>query len=191
MSSEIKANIQYLEKLTGDNLPASIHSLSEDVLQDVVDYTREVVDIKTRGVDKAFEMTSVTIKFIPNFILFPLIKSYIEPPIAARIVKVLTTKQALDIASGLSEEYIAETAIFMDDKQAGEILASLRERLAIRVVRLAFDKKPIKLLDIFPHIKQDKISRLFSQISRQEFADLQVSSPDRQQALQQILTHLS
>ena len=178
--------LEYLEKLTSDNVPESIQNLPPEVLNDVREYVEKVVYIKTKGVDKAFELSTVTIKFIPNFILLPLINSYIEPPIAARIAKFLTVRQVLDIVNGLDLNYVSETLLYMEEAPAAKIVLEMRPKKVAEIMQKVFNKQPLKILDIAPFIPDHKCPDIFDSINMQKFLDMTINSDRRKESLKRL-----
>ncbi|MEM7182270.1 MAG: hypothetical protein AAF518_15250 [Spirochaetota bacterium] len=182
-----RTDLQYLEKLLGENLPESIYNLPEETLADVVKLVKRALEIANQGVDKAFEMTSVTIKFIPNFIIFSLIHSYIEPAIAARLTKVLTHRQVLDIASGLKKDYIGETLVYMEEQLASELLQKMKVTKAKEAVEVAYQFKPLKVLDILARLGDDLLLALCKDLDKQSLASLTTKSKERLDSKERLL----
>lgn len=190
METEKDTSIAYLESLLGDNLPETLTGLSEDTLGEIRKLVDQIIYLQTAGVDKAFEMTGVTIKFIPGFLLYSLIKSYIEPSVAARITRVLEIKEVLRIASGLSLDYLGETLIYMQDELAAKTLLAMEDRKAADILYYVFEKKPLKILDICVFLPDNKLSRLLGKINLNIYNALSIHSSSREHSLKRLLNIL-
>ena len=184
-------NLQFIEKLLGEDLPESLHNLPEETRADIANIVKKSLEIANQGVDKAFEMTSVTIKFIPNFIILSLINSYIEPAIAARLVKVLTHRQVLDIASGLKKEYIGETLVYLEENIAADLLQKMKLLKAKEAIGIAFQKKPLKVLDIMSCLSDDLANAFCKGIAKEQLASLETQSKERQAIKERLLRLLA
>lgn len=180
-------DLEYLEKLISDSLPDTLVNLPPEAIQEIKNYVEKVVHIKTKGVDKAFELTSVTIKFIPNFVLIPLIKSYIEPPIAARIAKVLTVKQILDIISQLSNEYVAESLLYMEEEAAFQVLKEMRSNRLFEIMRLVFQKQPIKVLDLGYYFPDSFLRNIIHCFNPDKYKGIHIHTEKRKATLERFI----
>ncbi|WP_156497564.1 hypothetical protein, partial [Oleiphilus sp. HI0043] len=105
--------LEQLERQSESDLPEIISGMSDEQFEAVFDLVESVLERERKGFDRFFESISQTLRYIPNFLVLAITNKYIDPPIAARITSKLPIKSAVQIAKGLSVEYVCETAVFM------------------------------------------------------------------------------
>ena len=107
-------DLKHLIEWTEEPIPPFFKKLLPEHLHALRDYTQNVVDYETDGLDELYYTISKLITYIPNFILLPLITNYIKPPIAAGVCAELSLKEASNLASGLSADYLGEVALHLE-----------------------------------------------------------------------------
>ncbi|MBF0102767.1 MAG: hypothetical protein HQK77_17840 [Desulfobacterales bacterium] len=176
--------IEYLSELITDTpLPASIEALSEHEILDICKFVQQVIDQKTAGLDRLFEMMSKTMKYIPNFVIHSMSIKYIAPAIAARITEKLTIKQALGVADGLPLDYSAEVARYSNNHLSAEILSHMKPLQMKKVVYYLARHYPIKLLDIAEQLNESMISSISKYIDYSVYSSIQLQAPKRKAML--------
>lgn len=153
--SNQQESLNYLNELTENSTPSFFHKLSEEELIELTNYVVSVVEKDNAGLDSLFESMSMMMKFIPNFILHAITPKYIAPSIAARITSKLNLKQTLGVTSGLPIEYIGDTAAYLDNPLAAEILSGIKQNRIPQVFEYMVKNHPYKALDIFEHVSED------------------------------------
>ncbi|MBF0237883.1 MAG: hypothetical protein HQM12_09275 [SAR324 cluster bacterium] len=133
-------------------VPGFFKTLTPEQHQELLEYVHHVIDYETDGLDELYHTISSLIKYVPNFVLLPLITKFIKPPIAAGVCAKLSVKQASKIASDLPAEYLGEVALHMDSKLAAEILEELKPKLAEECIEYEGSHHPMKTLDIGQHV---------------------------------------
>ena len=130
LNDDLKHLIEWTEK----PIPPFFKTLSPEHLHALRAYTQNVVDYETDGLDELYYTISKLITYIPNFILLPLITNYIKPPIAAGVCAELSLKEASNLASGLSADYLGEVAFHLESEWAAEIFNKLKPALAEKCI---------------------------------------------------------
>lgn len=143
--------IEYLEHHLDDALPAEVFEMDVTALHALEQVVDGVLEKERAGFDRFFESMSQTLKYIPNFLVLAITNKYIDPPIAARITSKLPLKNAVAIAKGLSHGYISQTACYMDDRYAAELLAKLPKKQVRQVLEQMLCDHPLKMLDILAY----------------------------------------
>lgn len=140
--------VEYLEHHLDGALPEHVFKMEDKALQTLEVVVVSVLEKERAGFDRFFESMSQTLKYIPNFLVLAITNKYIDPPIAARITSKLPLKNAVAIAKGLSPEYISDTACYMDDRYAADLLAKLPKKQVKQVLEKVLRDHPLKMLDI-------------------------------------------
>jgi len=147
-----KRLIDHLESLANGGLPSSFYQYSENELRELADYADKVVEFQNAGLDKLFESMSLTMKYIPDFVLISLSNRFLEPPLAARITRKLKLKQITAMGNQLSPDYLAEVSFFQEVKLSARIFAALRKNHASNVLIIFSKRYPLKTLDLYPYL---------------------------------------
>lgn len=145
-------NLKHLIEWTEEPIPPFFRDLSAEQLYELHGYTQNVVDYETDGLEELYYTISTIMKYIPNFVLLPLITNYIKPPIAAGVCAELSLKEASNLASGLPVEYLGEVALHMDSEWAAEIFSKLKSSLAEKCIEYEVSHHPMKSLDIGQYV---------------------------------------
>ena len=145
-------DLKHLMEWTEEPIPPFFKELSPDQLHALRGYTQNVVDYETDGLDELYYTISSLIKYIPNFVLLPLITNYIKPPIAAGVCAKLSVKEASNLAAGLPVEYLGEVALHLESEWAAEIFARLKPSLAEKCIVYEASNHPMKTLDIGQYV---------------------------------------
>lgn len=174
MSNEIKQTLERLEGHAEVVLPAFFYDLNKTDAKELDSWVAAVIARERAGLDKLFDAMTHTFKYIPNFILVAITNKYIEAPIAARITEKLSLKQAVAIATGLSVDYVGETALYLDRSFAAELLEALPKKQAKKIVEFLAQEHPMIVLDVFAYA-DDSLFRLvkpFPELEQLDYADL-------------------
>ncbi len=148
-SERRELQIESLERLSESDLPKAIMGLNDEQFFALNQLVEDVLARERKGFDRFFESMSQTLKYIPNFLVLAITNKYIDPPIAARITSKLPIKNAVHIAKGLSVDYICETAIYMEEAYAAELLGKVPKKLTESVITKLMAEHPLRVLDIF------------------------------------------
>lgn len=143
--------LEQLERQSESDLPEIISGMSDEQFEAVFDLVESVLERERKGFDRFFESISQTLRYIPNFLVLAITNKYIDPPIAARITSKLPIKSAVQIAKGLSVEYVCETAVFMNERYSVELLARLPKKQAQDVIACLAEQHPLRVLDILEY----------------------------------------
>ena len=148
LHNDLRRLIEWTEK----PVPPFFRELSSEQLHELHGYTQNVVDYETDGLEELYYTISKLMKYIPNFVLLPLIINYIKPPIAAGVCAELSLKEASSLASGLPVEYLGEVALHLESEWAAEIFSKLKPALAEECIEYEVTHHPMKTLDIGQYV---------------------------------------
>lgn len=182
--------LEMLAMSTSDqlSLPEAFTKLPQQDQQEIAGFISDIVKQEDEAYAKLFESLAMMMKYVPNFILHQIIPRYVEPAIAAKITCNLNTKQIVGVASGLSVDYIGETAIHMEDKVAAEVLEGLKRKLASQVIEYAVKNHPISALDILAHAPS-KIRKEAQPHFKGFEIDVDSLTPTRQEVYRTVCVH--
>ena len=143
-----KIDLEYLIRLTEKKIPDFIRELSSSELDKMREYVQNVIDYATFGLDELYQSISMTIKFVPNFILIPITKKFIKPPIAAGVTGKLDLKSAVGLANGLPIEYLGEVALYTESKLSAAIVSKISKIKAEKCIEYEALNHPVKALEV-------------------------------------------
>lgn len=151
--------LEQLERLSEAELDSKLTKLDDETFAELSHLVNRVLEKERKGFDRFFESISQTLKYLPNFLVLAITNKYIEPPIAARITSKLPIKSAVQIAKGLSIDYICNTAIYMDESYAAELLSKLPNKTSKAIILALCESHPLRLLDILAFAEPDSLTR--------------------------------
>lgn len=180
-------NLKYLVEQVEDDVPVFFEQLTDDQLNDLSSFTRAVVAQHTAGLDRLFESAAAVVKLIPDFILQSMIPRYIDPPIAARISEKMNIKEVRSLAAGLSAEYAARTALYLNHRLAAEVLSGLSDRKAAAVLQLILSARPVIVLEMMEFLPE-KTLKILRSLDLSVFRTMELHSPDHRATVDRLLS---
>lgn len=181
-----KALLAHLESVANTTLPDRFYGLKENELKDLVTYADNIVAFQSAGLDKLFKSISLTMKYIPNFVLVSLTKRFLEPPLAARVTQKLTMKQVTAVGNDLTADYLAEVCLYQDNQLSADIFAALKPRHAEDILSLLCEQHPTKILDLYPKLTGTQQRWVLKTLSPQSVSKADLVSASRKEVFQQI-----
>ncbi|NTV01583.1 MAG: hypothetical protein HGB04_02200 [Chlorobiaceae bacterium] len=160
---------------TGVPVPATLKGLAPLEQQAIADYTTAVVKEKTDGLAELYQAIGMIVKYIPHFIVIPLMVEHIRPQIAAGVCRTMGVEQAVHYANDLPVEYFSEVSKHLDDVLMAQIFEQMKRHHAEKVINHELRHHLSHMLGIAAHLE----GRMLEYVSRQ------VTLPDRSEELQQ------
>ncbi len=154
-------------------VPPALQELAPSQQQAVADFTREVIAEKTNGFEELYHAISMIVKYIPHFIVIPLMVEHIRPQIAAGVCRKMGIDQATHYANDLPIEYFSEVSRHLDHEMMAHIFEKMKRHHAEKVIQYELRNHLSHMLDIATFL--DK--RLL------EFVARQVTLPDNPEEL--------
>ncbi|MCB1174775.1 MAG: hypothetical protein KDK39_14490 [Leptospiraceae bacterium] len=154
MKLDRNQSLQFLADQSPHELPKAFETIDAETLRIITRYTQEVIAHHTAGLDKLFASAAEIIRFIPNLFLHGFIARHIEPPVAARMAAHIPISQLKGIASGLSAEYNAQTALYLDPGSSAAILAAFRDTKTRAVLSQLLQLSPLRTLEVAQYAGQ-------------------------------------
>lgn len=175
MEKQNSEDLSWLEEWSGKEVPEKIANLPPEQLHSLRDFVEETYESKIRAVKKAIMANELTLKFIPNFITVQILKSFIEPEMAALIGETLPLPLTLPIIQGLDAEYIAQAGVYLKADVGAEIFLKLDRYKMQKVIERLLTLKPLKVLDILHHIPENKRKNLPLRLNPSQFVGIHLS----------------
>lgn len=138
------------EKLawTGVALPDALCGINDEQQAALADYAKAVADARSEGFDELFHAIGSIVRYIPHFIVIPLMVEHIRPRIAAGVCKTMTIEQACHYANDLPTEYFADVSRHIDNGTMADILETMKRNQAEKVIAYELRHDPMHMLGI-------------------------------------------
>ena len=161
--SEQTPLIKDLMGKTGKPVPTFFTELSDENLQSLHQYTNDVVAHGTDGLDDLYSGMSMTMKYIPTFMLVKMTIRFIKPAISAGISAKLPLKDVPKINPKFPVEYACDVASHLESEYAGKMLKELKIARTEELMTYMIENYTVKALDIGQYLdkKQLKVLKKF------------------------------
>jgi hypothetical protein len=142
------------ELLIGSDLaiPEVLHQLPHHQQQEVICWVRNLVIHKTEGLDDLFNAISIIVKYIPHFMVIPLMVEHIRPRIAAGVCIKMGVDQATGYANDLPLEYFSEVSKYLDAKMMAQILEKMKKQTVEKFIHFELQHHQSRILDMAEHL---------------------------------------
>jgi len=144
-----------LEKLLawGDlPVPEVLHQLPHQQQQEVATWAINIISNKTEGLDDLYNAISMIVKFIPNFMVIPLMVEHIRPRIAAEVCIKMGIDQATGYANDLPLEYFSAVSKHLDAEMMARILEKMKRHTVEKFIHHELQQCQTRVLDIAIHL---------------------------------------
>ncbi|NTU54560.1 MAG: hypothetical protein HGA97_12910 [Chlorobiaceae bacterium] len=115
-------------------LPEALKNLGLEEQEALARYMKTVVTLKTDGFDELYHAIGSIVRFIPHFIVIPLMVEHIRPQISAGVCRTMGVDQAVNYANDLPLEYFSEVSRYLDHDLMARILEKMKRHQAEKVV---------------------------------------------------------
>ncbi|MEI7934429.1 MAG: hypothetical protein WCH30_05165 [Chlorobiaceae bacterium] len=151
------SELEELLALSPMPVPEVLHQLPHHQKQEVVLWAKNLVSHNTEGLDDLYNAISMIVKFIPNFMVIPLMVEHIRPRIAAGVCIKMGVDQATGYANDLPLEYFSEVSHHLDVEMMARILEKMKKSQAEKFIQYELKHHQTRMLDIAPHLEKIKI----------------------------------
>jgi len=163
------------ELLAWTNLPVPevlLQLPSHQQLQ-VVTWANTLVNHKTEGFEDLYSAISMIVKFIPHFMVIPLMVEYIRPQIAAGVCRKMGVEQATGYANDLPLHYFSEVSKHIDAVMMAEILEKMKKNNVDRFVDYELEHYQSRMLEIAQHLNRHLLEIVAKHVTLPDYgADL-------------------
>lgn len=134
-------------------LPEPLKALDTEAQEALASYVKTVVDSKTEGFDELYHAIGSIVRFIPHFIVMPLMVDHIRPQISAGVCRTMGVDQAVSYANNLPLEYFSEVSRHLDDELMARICEKMKRNQAEKVILFELLHHRSHILDIAEHLE--------------------------------------
>lgn len=135
-------------------MPGVLHQLPLHQQQEVALWAKTIVSHNTEGLDDLYNAISMIVKYIPNFLVIPLMVEHIRPRIAAGVCIKMGVEQATGYANDLPLEYFSDVSKHLDATMMAEILQKMKKQTAEKFIHHELKHHQNRILDIAQHLDQ-------------------------------------
>ncbi len=133
-------------------VPEVLNELQPHQQQEVALWAERVVSLKTEGFEELYQAISMIVKYIPHFVVIPLMVEHIRPHIAAGVCRKMNIDQATHYANDLPFDYFTEVALYMDSELMARILEKMKRHPAEKFIRRELERHLPNMLEIASHL---------------------------------------
>lgn len=133
-------------------LPEALKNLKQEEQEVLTSYIKAVVDNKTDGFDELYHAIGSIVRFIPHFIVVPLMVEHIRPQISAGVCRTMGVDQAVNYANDLPLEYFSEVSRHLDNDLMARILEKMKRNQAEKVILFELLHHRSHMLGIAEHL---------------------------------------
>ncbi|ASQ91619.1 hypothetical protein CHL67_04180 [Prosthecochloris sp. GSB1] len=165
---------------TDTPVPEVLRELQPAEQKKVVSYIEHVVHKKTDGLEELYQAIAMIVKYIPHFVVIPLMVEHIRPPIAAGVCRKMGVDQATGYANDLPVAYFSEVSKHLDDKLVAEIMDKMKKHPAERFIHYELQHHLLHMLDIAAHAKGKTLEIIARHVTLPEHENDLVDHPHRE-----------
>lgn len=152
-------------------VPETIRQMESHQQEAVLSWAREVVAAKTEGFDELYQAISMIVKYIPHFVVIPLMVEHISPRIAAGVCLKMGVDQATGYANDLPAEYFTEVSRHIDASMMAEILTKMKRHHAEKFIVSELRHHLVRMLDIAEHLDDKMLEVVARHVTLPEHQD--------------------
>lgn len=146
------ATIEQKLSWTETPLPEALKNLKNEEQEALARYLKEVIDKQTDGFDELYHAIGSIVRFIPHFIVIPLMVEHIRPQISAGVCRTMGVDQAVNYANDLPLEYFSEVSRHLDNDLMARILEKMKRNQAEKVILFELLHHRSHMLGIAEHL---------------------------------------
>lgn len=152
-------------------VPEDLRHLPANQQQSVAAYVKAVVNRKTDGFEELYHAIGMIVKYIPHFVVIPLMVEHIKPPIAAGVCRKMGVDQATGYANDLPLEYFSEVSRHIDATMMAELLAKMKRHHAEKFIHYELQHHLTHILDIAEHLEKRMLEVVARHVTLPEHDD--------------------
>ena len=133
-------------------VPEVLHQLPHQQQQEVVSWIKNLVSHNTDGLDDLYNAISMIVKYIPHFMVIPLMVEHIRPRIAAGVCIKMGVDQATGYANDLPLEYFSKVSKHLDALMMAQILEKMKKNTVEKFIHYELKHHQTRVLDIAEHL---------------------------------------
>uniref|UniRef100_Q3ATM8 Uncharacterized protein n=1 Tax=Chlorobium chlorochromatii (strain CaD3) TaxID=340177 RepID=Q3ATM8_CHLCH len=135
-------------------MPEAIRQLPAEAQQEVLAWVEKLLATQNEGVDELYNAISSIVKFIPNFMVIPLMVEQIHPRIAAGVCVKMGVEKATGYANDLPVEYLSSVTHHLPNPMVGEILTAMKRYAAEKLITYEIEHHRTDLQALMPSVSE-------------------------------------
>lgn len=160
-------------------LPEELHNLQHFQQESLASYVRDVVNSKTDGFEELFHAIAMIVKYIPHFMVIPLMVEHIRPQIAAGVCRKMGVDQATGYANDLPLEYFSEVSRHLGNDLVAELLGKMKKHHAVKFIHYELQHHLAHMLDISEYLEPRMLEIVARHVTLPEHEDDLLKHPHR------------
>lgn len=169
-----------LEEWGGAAPPECLGKLDAAELESVGLWARDVVAMKTDGFEELYQAIAMIVRYIPHFVVIPLMVDHIKPPIAAGVCRKMSIDQATGYANDLPPDYFTEVAMHIEAEMMAGILMKMKRSHAEKFIVAELRRHLARMLEIAEFFDQKMLDVVARHVTLPEHEDDLVRHPHRE-----------
>ena len=141
-------DVEELLAWTNIPVPDVLHQLPALQQQQVASWASTLVNHKTEGFEDLYSAISMIVKYIPHFMVIPLMVEYIRPQIAAGVCRKMGVDQATGYANDLPLIYFSEVSKHIDADMMARILEKMKKNNVEKFIHYELENHQLRMLEI-------------------------------------------
>lgn len=162
---------------TNTPVPEVLRELPTHQQEQIVEWAREVVNQKTEGLDDLYNAIGMIVKYIPNFMVIPLMVEHIRPRIAAGVCLKMGADQAISYANDLPLDYFSKVSKHIDAVMMAEIIGKMKRNNAEKFIINELQHHQERLFEIAENMERQGLEMVAKHASLPEHASDSASNP--------------
>ncbi|MBN1929089.1 MAG: hypothetical protein JW764_06070 [Chlorobiaceae bacterium] len=156
---------------TETQLPEPLKNLTQEEQEALAGYVKAVVKNKTDGFDELYQAIGSIVRFIPHFIVIPLMVDHIRPQISAGVCRTMGVDQAVSYANDLPLEYFSEVSRHLDDELMARILEKMKRNQAEKLILFELLHHRSHMLGIAEHLDRRMLEFVARNLETNKFSE--------------------
>ncbi len=173
-------NLEHALEWTKQPVPEVLRELEPSQQEKVIAYIENVVSAKTDGFEELYHAIAMIVKYIPHFVVIPLMVEHIKPPIAAGVCRKMTLEQAASYGNDLPPDYFSKTSFYLDSTFVASILGKMKKPRAEKFIHYELQHHLLHMLDIAGHLDGRLLEMTAKLVTLPEHEDDLVHHPHRE-----------
>ena len=171
--------LEHALEWTKQPVPEVLQELHPTQQKKVITYIEDLVRSKTDGLEELYHAISMIVKYIPHFVVIPLMVEHIKPQIAAGVCKKMSVDQATGYANDLPLEYFSRVSRHIENPLMAEILGKMKKHRAQKFIHHELQHHLLHMLDIAEHLNQRMLEVVAKLVTLPEHNDDLVNHPHK------------
>ena len=172
--------LEHVLEWTNQPVPEFLQELHPTQQKKVINYIENQISSKTDGLDELYHAISMIVKYIPHFVVVPLMVEHIKPQIAAGVCKKMSPDQATGYANDLPLDYFSQVSRYIDNPFMAQILGMMKKHRAEKFVHHELQHHLLHMLDIAEHLEERMLAVVAKRVTLPEHSDDLVNHPHRE-----------